>query len=93
MYYSYCFNGGLKIDCPVLGDASNAIPNSNEVPYYINNLVEHALKARPWKLVELSHRDGGAWKKAFEKGLNSVIAMDDMIKESRFFDENSFLEE
>ncbi|RAX57409.1 hypothetical protein CCZ01_06110 [Helicobacter monodelphidis] len=40
----------------------------------INQSIEKCNKKSYWKLVEESHRDGGAWKKSFKEGKKEIIS-------------------
>lgn len=93
VYYTYSFNGGLDIDKYILGDEENVLPRSSDVLPFVDELVDKALKAKPWKLVALTHKEDGAWKKAISKGYNTEISMVDMIEESKNFNEDCFLED
>lgn len=93
VYYTYCYNGGLDIDKYILGEEENVLPKSTDVLPFVDDLVAKALKAKPWKLVALTHKENGAWQKAITKGYNTEILMDDMIEESKHFNEDCFLED
>ena len=93
VYYTYCYNGGLDIDKYILGEEENVLPKSTDVLPFVDDLVAKALKAKPWKLGALTHKENGAWQKAITKGYNTEILMDDMIEESKHFNEDCFLED
>ena len=78
VYYNYCSSGAM----PILNVDENAINNiMSEDQKEINEVVEKYRDYDVWRLVEMTHIEGGAWDKAFRaKGGYSVIPTND-IKE------------
>lgn len=47
-------------------------------------LIEKMRHMKPWDLVKATHKDGGAWHRAFfVRGCNSIISIDDIREEIR----------
>ncbi len=77
VYYAYSINAGLPIY--KVSDGCSMIDN---VPKYVDKVVDHSLTLDPWELVKISHREGGAWRKTYIPGLKLTIPNDEIIADS-----------
>lgn len=80
VYNMYRRNGGLKITC---SHYQNKKLQGIEIPTYVNNFIDSALKVKPFKLVALSHNDEGAWKSTYVEGQKKLIKDELVFQEAR----------
>lgn len=64
VYYDFCQYGGMDIEKNF--DVTLDIETIEMT--FINNIIERYKEIKPWDLVEITHRKGGAWDKIFNNG-------------------------
>lgn len=80
VYYAYCLNGSMPIYSP---ERITCIPKN--IPDYVDKIIDTAKTMRTWQLVALSHRENGAWEKAYFPGMSNTMNNKDIIFEAQTF--------
>jgi uncharacterized phage-associated protein len=79
VYLTYCLSGAY----PIIFQPKDAIVEDSDIPNYVNKVIDLAVKRKPWDLVEISHRDNGAWKKTYQKDHKLPINDDLIIEDAK----------
>ena len=77
VYIDYCMYGSNRI--------LFAPTETEELPNCVQNTLTVWLDKRPWEMVQVSHRDGGAWDNNYIKGLKKTIPDADVKAEASHY--------
>lgn len=84
VYKEYCAYGADSIAKP----QSVELDLSEEKKQTIRERISKISDVPYWKLVEKSHREGGAWAKTYDENTKKVMKKEDIAKEARDFSED-----
>lgn len=77
VYNRFCIYGGRAIRRTFEGALHN-IKLSPE----LNSIIENKRELFPWDLVDATHKEGGAWKKAYDRKPKSIIKKKDIREDT-----------
>ena len=66
VYVDYCMYGSNKI--------ISALKEDEVLPDCVQHTLTVWLNRRPWEMVQVIHRKGGAWDRNFQKGRKNIIS-------------------
>lgn len=79
VYYEYRHYGASSIERPIGVD----LELSEEEKKTLKASIENCNKKTYWDLVQASHKEGGAWYKAYDEKVKNHIPIEDIKKEAK----------
>lgn len=87
VYYAYCINAGLDIDQTEKYDGRHP-----KIPSYVEDVFKHFISRSSWSMVQLTHRDGGAWQKNYVSGSRNLIPINDIREDALSIGEDKLVD-
>ena len=77
VYYEYRHYGANSIDKP-----KEEIELDDDIKMILNKTIEECNQKSYWKLVDESHKKGGAWEQCFDENIKKIIPKEKIKQEA-----------
>ncbi len=85
VYFMYHLSGGMPI---YMQPPQAVIEPKENIPEYVQQVVNCAVNRKPWDLVEISHRPNGAWAKVYNEDHFRIIDDLAIVEDARTLTES-----